>query len=701
MQVGKLLDRVESNAIVLPEFQREFVWKRQQAKELMDSLYKGYPIGGLLTWETENPPEIKNDAIDEEKQALFEILLDGQQRLTVLYMLLKDEIPPYYDESDIENDPRKLYFNVENAEFHFENTPVKEGTEWVQVTNCFTDSVSAISIARSTADSNEPEEVLEISERYEKQLKQLQNIETHDIPVETLPKSADIHQAIELFDKINSQGTHLSDAELALAHMSAEWPYIRRHMKEKQAQLAEKGFNFNLNFYVKCMIGVITQTMTYEQVYNVPRDTLESKWNSLAKDDGVFDYVVNVLQNEAHIPNSDYINTRDVLIPLIVYLDKKDREITQQEKKEFLRWLYAAMMWTRYSGSSDTTVEHDLSLLDNPSPTEDLMQEIKNDRGRIEVQASDLRGRGKRTRRFYNMVRMVTRANSPVDWRTGEPLVGSYELESHHIFPKSHLYDEYDSGRADHRKLVNEIANRAFLTPETNRKISDTLPETYLPDVKDRHPNALKSQFIPDNPELWKVENYEDFLAKRREKLATAINDYMESLVTEGGDGPERESIEDLIEGGENARVEFKETFLYDVHRDQANKDLKSTVVKEIAAFANSGGGVVIIGVDDHNHRAVGIERDLKLMKDGKDSFELQLNREISNRLGKMMATAYTHETFEEVDGKTLCVVWVDDSPDPVYFEGDDGEKFYARSGSSSEPLGIQDANQYIARNWS
>jgi len=101
MQVGKLLDRVESNAIVLPEFQREFVWKRQQAKELMDSLCKGYPIGGLLTWETENPPEIKNDAIDEEKQALFEILLDGQQRLTVLYMLLKDDIPPYYDESDI------------------------------------------------------------------------------------------------------------------------------------------------------------------------------------------------------------------------------------------------------------------------------------------------------------------------------------------------------------------------------------------------------------------------------------------------------------------------------------------------------------------------------------------------------------------------------------------------------------------------
>jgi len=156
----------------------------------------------------------------------------------------------------------------------------------------------------------------------------------------------------------------------------------------------------------------------------------------------------------------------------------------------------------------------------------------------------------------------------------------------------------------------------------------------------------------------------------------------MESLVTDDGRSPEKESTEDLIAGGENARVEFKETFLYDVYQDQPNKSLKAAVAKEVAAFANSGGGVIIIGVEDDGFEPVGIERDLDLMKDGRDSFELQLNREIANRLGKMMATAYTHVTFEEVEGKTVCVVWVDDSPDPVYFEDDDGEKFYARSGS-------------------
>jgi len=103
-EIGKLVDKVESNEIVLPEFQREYVWSKDQAKELMKSLYREYPIGSLLIWETENPPEIKNDAVDREQYGLFKILLDGQQRLTVLYLMIKNDIPPYYTEDDIQTD---------------------------------------------------------------------------------------------------------------------------------------------------------------------------------------------------------------------------------------------------------------------------------------------------------------------------------------------------------------------------------------------------------------------------------------------------------------------------------------------------------------------------------------------------------------------------------------------------------------------
>ncbi|WP_436910216.1 GmrSD restriction endonuclease domain-containing protein [Halosimplex marinum] len=688
-EIGKLVDKVEANEIVLPEFQREYVWGKDQAKELMKSLYKEYPIGSLLIWETENPPEIKNDAVDREQYGLFKVLLDGQQRLTVLYLLIKDDIPPYYTSDDIQTDPRNLYFNLDSGEFKYENKSTRDNPEWVKVTDCFDDDVSIFEIAKETTEDEA--EVGAKAEEYNRELKRISKITSLQMPKEELGKSADVHQAINLFDKVNSQGTDLGDAELALAHMSAQWPYIRREMKETQAMMAEEGYDFDLDFYVKCMIAVVTGGMTYERVYDTDKETLVESWELV---DEVLNYLTSFLENEAQIPDSSYINTRAVLIPLIKYLSDNDVRMTRQEKDAFLKWLYSAMMWRRYSRSTDTTLEKDLSLLGGPNPVEDLMEEIKDDRGRIEVQPSDLEGRGKSSKHFYNMVRILSRNNNPSDWATGEPLRGSYELESHHIFPKSQLYGTlYDSNNHMGRKRVNEIANRAFVTSRGNSEIFTSLPKDYFPGVKEDHPEIFDKQYIPENPEFWKLENYEKFLSRRRELLADAINEFIQSFETP--EGPDKPSLEALIGKGENHRIEFKETLLYDVYRDQPNADLKQEAVKEIASFANAEGGTLIIGVDDDGD-IKGLDRDLKLMDD-KDDFEVTLSQEISSRLGDATASLYTQIEFREIEGETVCTVSVEPSSDPVYFEDDE---FIVRQGSSARPLSIQDANQYIQENW-
>ena len=688
-EIGKLVDKVESNEIVLPEFQREYVWGKDQAKELMKSLYHEYPIGSLLIWETENPPEIKNDAVDREQYGLFKVLLDGQQRITVLYLFIKDEIPPYYTESDIQTDPRHLYFNLDSGEFKYENKSTRDNPEWVPVVDCFKEKVSIFEIAKETTDDES--KIAQKAEEYNKELKKISKITSLPLPKEELGKSADVHQAINLFDKVNSQGTDLGDAELALAHMSAQWPYIRREMKNTQQKMAERGYQFNLDFYVKCMIAVVTGGMTYERIYDIKRDTLVESWELV---DDVLDYLANFLDNEALIPDSSYINTRAVLIPLIKYLSDNDIRMNREEKDAFLKWLYSSMMWRRYSRSTDSTLEKDLSLLGGSHPVDDLMEEIRDDRGRIEVQPSDLEGRGKSSKHFYNMVRILSRDNNPVDWRTGEPLRGSYELESHHIFPKSKLYGNlYNSNNHMGRKRVNEIANRAFITARGNSEIFDSLPEDYLPEVKENHPEIFEKQYIPENPEFWKLENYEEFLAKRREMIADAINEFLESFETP--ESPDESSIESLIQKGENHRIEFKETLLYDVYQDQPNKELKLEAVKEIASFANAEGGTLIIGVAD-DKTVKGLERDLKLMEN-LDDFEVTLGQEISTRLGDAVASLYTNIEFEEVNGETVCTVSVEPSSDPVYFEDDE---FIVRQGSSARPLNIQDANRYIQENW-
>src|SRR5688572_12050170 len=138
MEVRKLLDAVESLEMVMPEFQREYVWPIEDAKQLIVSMFKGYPTGCLLFWETENPPEIKNKAIDTSRLGLTKVILDGQQRLTTLYMFIMGKIPPYYTDEDILNDPRHLYFNLLTGDFQFyQKSSMDKTPVWQNVTDCF------------------------------------------------------------------------------------------------------------------------------------------------------------------------------------------------------------------------------------------------------------------------------------------------------------------------------------------------------------------------------------------------------------------------------------------------------------------------------------------------------------------------------------------------------------------------------------
>ena len=93
MKISEALHSIAKRDIVLPEFQREYVWNREQAKQLLVSLAKGYPVGGLLIWKTDTPPELKNVGELPDKLGTMMVLLDGQQRLTTLHMLITGEIP--------------------------------------------------------------------------------------------------------------------------------------------------------------------------------------------------------------------------------------------------------------------------------------------------------------------------------------------------------------------------------------------------------------------------------------------------------------------------------------------------------------------------------------------------------------------------------------------------------------------------------
>ena len=126
--------------------------------------------------------------------------------------------------------------------------------------------------------------------------------------------------------------------------------------------------------------------------------------------------------------------------------------------------------------------------------------------------------------RFYPVLYMLTRMGESRDWGNGLPLRANLlgkmnKLEVHHIFPKARLY-KHGHGRPQ----VNALANYCFLTKDSNLSIRDRLPEEYFAEIEERHLGALASQWIPDDYNLWKIENYSDFLAARRELLAREAN---------------------------------------------------------------------------------------------------------------------------------------------------------------------------------
>ncbi len=701
MKISQLLDEIKKHDLVLPEFQREYVWSREQAKQLFVSLVKGYPVGGLLFWKTDDPPELKNLDKVPEKFGTIQIILDGQQRLTTLYMLLTGEIPPYYTEKDITIDPRDLYFNIGKGEFqYYQASRMKGNPLWWRVIDCFNSSkINVFEIAKQVTENEQ--DAFHYAQLYNDNLTKLRQVKEMELPVQVVPVKATIDEAIDIFDRVNSQGTKLTDAELALTHITAKWPRARQKLKAKIEDLSSRNFFFDLTFMTRALTVTVTHRALFEHVHKSPSDELLAGWKRLTK---ILDYLVTILPDRAKIHSTEDVNTTNAFIPLIAYLSLNDTHFSDDTSiNQAIHWLYAALMWSRYTAQTDQRLEQDISLVIRySSPWLALRERIVDQRGRIEVKAGDLDGRGAQ-HPLYRMTFILAKAHGAVDWFNGAPLGTThgkpYHIHSHHIFPVSILYKNgFDSENHLHRKIVNEIANRAFLTSTTNQSLSNTHPEKYLPLVEEKYPGALAKQFIPEDPLLWKIDRYEDFLQARRELIARKINEYMDTLISRSEDLQEK-SVAELVTLGESATLEFKSTLQWDINRNHLNKNLRFSVLKTIAAFLNSEGGILVIGIED-NGSVLGLQYDLKTVKKHSlDGFEQLLSTLICERIGAEYAPLINIH-FEKIDGKDVCVVYVEKAPQPVFMTSPQGKKFYIRHSNTTRALDPEQMHHYIQLNW-
>ena len=615
-------------------------------------------------------------------------------------MLILGEIPPFYLEKDIGYDPRKLYYNIDNADFqYYQVTKMKGSKLWWRVVDCFSDVViNEYEIAEQIA--TDSSERFQLAKKYGDNLTSLRQITQTDLPSQLVPYQATITEAIDIFDRVNSQGTKLSDADLALTHITGKWPQARREFKEKIDDVRAKHFYFNLPFMTRALTSVITKRALYEQIHDRSREELEDGWKQLVN---ILDYLISILPESAKVNSTEDLNTNNVLIPVILYLSLKGGHFPSDKSiEQAIHWLYAAHTWSRYTAQTDQRLEHDLSLIArNDNPWSLLIEQIVDQRGRIEVKASDLEGRGI-VHPLYRMTFILSKNYGAVDWFNGVPLGTvygkAYKLHSHHIFPQSLLYKNgYDPSNHLHKKIVNEIANRAYLTADSNIDLSNTPPQVYLEKIEGKFPGSLKKQFVPMDPELWRVENYGEFLEVRRDIISRKINEFMEALIAK----PEivhESPLGEVILLGESASLEFKSTLQWDMIHNQINKHLRFSCLKTIAAFLNSEGGTLIIGVEDDGN-VLGLDNDLTSMKNSLDRFEQLIAELVTYRIGPEYAK-FIAVRFEAIDGQNICAVDVETSSVPAFMESDRGKEFYVRVGNTTRSLDPEQTVNHIQINW-
>jgi Protein of unknown function DUF262 len=265
-KLAAILHQIDSGSVLLPEFQRGYVWNRDQVRGLMRSLYRGYPVGGLLTWETQTDGSaVRGETVTTPGVRV--LILDGQQRVTSLYGMSRGR-PPAFFQGDAKAFSG-LRFNVEDETFEFyAPAKMRDDPRWIDVTSLFTHGLEPCIAALN----NHPQTRARIV-TYMERLARSNTVLEHDLHEEKITgedKTVDV--VVEIFNRVNSGGTKLSKGDLALAKKCAQWPGARADMQTHLERWRKDGFAFSLDWLLRNTTAVATGRAEFASLDDVSVD---------------------------------------------------------------------------------------------------------------------------------------------------------------------------------------------------------------------------------------------------------------------------------------------------------------------------------------------------------------------------------------------------------------------------------------------
>lgn len=521
MKINDVLSQIDLGNYALPEFQRGYVWTRSDVRKLMYSLYRDYPVGSLLIWDTATDPDIiRGDGTPSS--GTVSLILDGQQRMTSLFGVIRGKAPQFFDgdASAFTN----LYFNIDEETFEFYSQQKMKGDRaWVSVSEVIPDSGAFF----TKVIAQRPDDMQYYAEAMTK-LNKLSSIKDRDMPVQVVAgEDKTIDVVVEIFNNVNSGGTKLSKGDLALAKICAQWPDMRAEMKAILARLGKKGFWFKQDWLLRCLTVHLTRKAYFSELDGV---SIADVKNGLKEVENYIGTCLDYISSRLGLDHDRVLGSHYAIVLMVGYLSMKGGKLSSAaEWDKLLFWYVHAFLWGRYAGSTESVLSQDLRVLEDGKGVDGLIELIHQNRADLTLRPQDFWGWSKGAR-FYPLLYMITRVNHARDWGTGielsQSLLGkNSSLQVHHIFPKHVLYS---AGKT--KSMVNALANYAFLTQQTNLDISDQKPEDYFPIYMEKCPGAIESHCVPTASHLLTIDAYDAFLEERRKLLAKSANAILEDL---------------------------------------------------------------------------------------------------------------------------------------------------------------------------
>jgi len=372
MKISTILDHIDSGHMALPEFQRGYVWNREQVRGLLHSLYRRHPVGGLLVWAT----EAKTAAHRGEgpiAAGIVKLLLDGQQRMTTLYGVIRGKPPKFFDGNADTFSGLRFHLQTEAFEF-YQPIKMQDDPLWIDVTNLMNGGNAGLG-GRIADLSKNPAYAADVG-TFAGRLSALLGIADIELHIEEVTgpdKTLDV--VVDIFNRVNSGGTKLSKGDLALAKICAEWPEARNAMKAKLREWEGAEYYFNLDWLLRSVNTVLTGEAKFSYLHDMGSLDIQDGLKRATKH---IDNSLNLIAGRLGLDHDRVFFGRFGVPIMVRYMDLKQAPLDALERDKLLFWFAQAGMWGRFSGSTETIIDQDLSALEGPNGgLDNLLEQLR------------------------------------------------------------------------------------------------------------------------------------------------------------------------------------------------------------------------------------------------------------------------------------------------------------------------------------